>query len=164
MATGAYDLDFSDEIDKDLKCAVCFYVCKEPHQLTCCGKLLCQSCLKEWKQHSTKCPHCRLDMQHFPDVKSKRSIMHLRVKCSQYSDDPGCKEWIWWVTSSRRNVAIWRCHVPMAVKFFSYRGKMWKHVWQIVRNEITNAPCAKRKANTWQLHPIITRASVPRYN
>ena len=71
MATGGYDLDFSDKIDEDLKCAVCFYVCKEPQQLTCCGKLLCQSCLKGWKQHSTKVSSLQMGYAAFPRRKEQ---------------------------------------------------------------------------------------------
>ena len=50
---GGYDCNFADEPPSDLICQVCTCVARDPQQVSCCGKLYCNGCLKKHKAHSS---------------------------------------------------------------------------------------------------------------
>ena len=89
-----YDYQFVDPgPTDDQKCPICHLVVRDAHQMTCCGKLLCECCLTRCRNGSGKCPMCRGNIKnaYFQDKKSDREIKSLRVYCSY--KDAGCK-WI----------------------------------------------------------------------
>ena len=78
-----YDHQFVDPIPDDLLCLICLSVARDPQQVTCCGKVYCNSCLEDHKSHSQTrirrplCPQCRKKFNIFAD---KRSKYHLEAK------------------------------------------------------------------------------------
>ena len=42
---GGYALDFADP-PEELVCMICHHVAKEAHQVECCGKVFCETCIK----------------------------------------------------------------------------------------------------------------------
>ena len=94
--SGGYDYQFVDPgPTDDQKCSICHLVVRDAHQVTCCGKLLCECCLTKCRNGLGKCPMCRgrgdIDNTSFQDTKSDHEIKSLRVYCSY--KDAGC-EWI----------------------------------------------------------------------
>ena len=93
FSSSSYDYKFCDPLPDECPCPVCTLVQKDPHQLTCCGKIFCKSCLDELIKRDQSCPNCRSDFikgkTYFPDTNTEKKIMHLRVHCK----NKGC-EWI----------------------------------------------------------------------
>jgi tripartite motif-containing protein 37 len=42
-----------------LSCLICFSQVKNAVLMKCCGKVVCQGCIKKWIGRNTSCPHCR---------------------------------------------------------------------------------------------------------
>ncbi len=73
------------------ECPVCLQIIREPHQVTCCGKKYCQSCIQCVQDSKSCCPTCKAQVFHcFPDKGIKQSFYGLKVRCSHQKD--GC-EW-----------------------------------------------------------------------
>ena len=87
-----YQYDFVDPLPEECPCLVCLEVQVDPHQVTCCGKIFCKSCLDKliWKRQN--CPNCRSHLErYFPDLNTERRIKQLRVRCENRTR--GCK-WV----------------------------------------------------------------------
>ena len=87
---GGYDLSFTDPPD-DLLCMICHHVAKEAHQVECCGKVFCETCIKKAKERIGSCPNCRAESSKFKifcDRMSGRRIKHLKLSCE--NEDRGC--------------------------------------------------------------------------
>ena len=70
-------------------CLICTNVCRESHQVTCCGRVFCKSCIEQVKTRSGSCPNCRhISVDTFSDQRSDRQIKHLRISCCNEED--GC--------------------------------------------------------------------------
>ncbi len=82
---GGYDYTFCDPLPDECPCPVCTLVQKDPHRLTCCGKIFCKSCLDELIKRDQSCPNCRSDFikgrTYFPDTNTERKIKHLSIDC-----------------------------------------------------------------------------------
>ena len=96
MATkqGDYQYDFVDPLPEECPCLVCLEVQVDPHQVTCCGKIFCKSCLDQLINIGQKCPNCRKNIscdKFFPDLNTERKIKHLQVRCENHTR--GCK-WV----------------------------------------------------------------------
>ena len=91
-SVGGYDLLFLEDPPSDLVCPICRLVAKDPFQVSCCGKIYCNSCFRELEERSRwqfRCANCREDdPDTFPDRKTKGQINSLRVACSKRED--GC--------------------------------------------------------------------------
>ena len=74
-----YDHQFVDPPPDDLHCLICLSVARDPHQINCCGKVLCRVCLDEHKRYSNDCPQCRMEINSFADKRSelKPSYMYI---------------------------------------------------------------------------------------
>ena len=72
-----YDHQFIDQPPDDLLCLICLMVARDPQQITCCGKVLCETCLQDLKNYSNVCPQCRKPIVSFPDTKSKFVELNL---------------------------------------------------------------------------------------
>ncbi len=83
MATkqGDYQYDFVDPLPEECPCPVCLEVQVDPHQVTCCGKIFCKSCLDKLIEDKNDCPTCRqnLEGRYFPDVNTEKKIKHLHI-------------------------------------------------------------------------------------
>ena len=66
-----YDHQFVDPPTGDLLCLICLSVARNPHQINCCGKILCRACLDEHRRYSNDFPQCRKDINSFADKRSK---------------------------------------------------------------------------------------------
>ena len=90
-SAGGYDLSFADPPD-DLVCMICHHVAKEAHQVECCGKVFCETCIKKAKETIGSCPNCRAvgssKFKIFCDRMSGRRIKHLKLSCE--NEDRGC--------------------------------------------------------------------------
>ena len=63
--------NFIQELDEDLKCAICSNVAEDPIQHVTCGKLFCKDCLGK-HGNDKPCPHCKTEGAIFyPDTRSK---------------------------------------------------------------------------------------------
>ena len=87
---GGYEYSFVDPPD-DLVCMVCHHVVKEAHQVECCGKVFCKTCITEVNGRMSSCPNCRMTSPKiFSDLRSSRHVKRLKVTCE--NEDMGC-EW-----------------------------------------------------------------------
>ena len=72
---------FTAEPPPNLLCSICFGVCSNPHQVTCCGKVFCFECIEKVKASNTACPCCRQVIQTFPDKRTEQDVGNLWVSC-----------------------------------------------------------------------------------
>ena len=79
-----WDCKFVQEPPSDLICLLCSFVAHDPQQVTCCGQIFCNSCLRQHKVSSQKCPNCSKHLNSFPDGRSDKQIRELPVHCSGY--------------------------------------------------------------------------------
>ena len=83
---------------------------KDPQQLTCCGKLICYSCLSAWEKTSPRCPNCRQTMKYFTGVKCK--LIYIRnapFSLCLYFSSCAC-------------VCLLPIFSPSSIKFFTYNN------------------------------------------
>ena len=69
---GGYDHNFIESPPDEFVCLICHLVARNPQQLLCCGKLCCNSCLKESRKHTEDCPQCRKRASSFQDIRGKQ--------------------------------------------------------------------------------------------
>ena len=86
--TGGYEYSFVDPPD-ELLCMVCHHVAKEAHQVECCGKIFCKTCITEVNGRMGICPNCRkASPKIFSDLRSVRDVKRLMVACE--NEEKGC--------------------------------------------------------------------------
>ena len=86
--SGGFEHKFVDPPD-DLVCLVCHHVAKDAHQVECCGKVFCKSCITEVNRRLGTCPNCRVESPKiFSDIRGAREIKRLKVACE--NEDKGC--------------------------------------------------------------------------
>ena len=86
-----YDYQFLEPgPSDDLKCPICHLVVRNPYQVNCCGKILCEGCLMKCRKTSETCPMCRTHIgnKYFKDTRSDREIKSLKVYCD--NKEAGC--------------------------------------------------------------------------
>ena len=91
MENGGYNYQFVDEekLPDECTCPICTLVQREAHQVICCGKIYCKSCLDELKSKSDyfKCPNCRSSLhgenKYFPDKNTITKIRHFAIYCNK---------------------------------------------------------------------------------
>ncbi len=92
---GDYQYDFVDPLPEECPCPVCLEVQVDPHQVTCCGKIFCKSCLDKLVGRKQNCPICREDFvqgkRYFRDLNTERKINQLHISCE--NNKKGCK-WV----------------------------------------------------------------------
>ena len=68
---GGYDYTFVETPPDRLMCQICQAVARAPHQVTCCGRVYCETCLDKYRRRSSNCPNCRKRGQDFPDTRGE---------------------------------------------------------------------------------------------
>ena len=99
-AREGYDYQLAEKPPTSLQteCPICQLLLRDPHQLKCCGKLICSPCLERAlaKGHES-CSLCRNSEVHsFRDKNHKRMVEELRVYCPHRpteGEHSGC-EWV----------------------------------------------------------------------
>ena len=93
---GGYDYHFvKEKLPDECTCPICRLVQREAHQVICCGKIYCKSCLDELKSKSDNfnCPSCRNSLKgehkYFPDKNMIRMTDKLTIYCN--NKDKGCQ-------------------------------------------------------------------------
>ena len=85
---GGYKYSFIEPPD-ELVCLVCLHVAKDVHQVECCGKVFCKTCITTAKRRVNSCPNCRkASPKIFSDLRGARAIKRLRVSCE--NEEKGC--------------------------------------------------------------------------
>ena len=97
MATAAasgYDCKFAgprappDELETT--CPICMLILREPHQVQCCGKIYCQSCITTALSGGKPCPTCKAERpRHWLDKNTKQKLSGLHVFCPHRAEDAG---------------------------------------------------------------------------
>ena len=107
---GGYCYEFFDPVPEEFTCPICTLVQREAHQVTCCGKIYCKSCLMQLKMTGDQfsCPTCRESLEgeqkFFPDKSTVIKINHLRIYCPNKKE--GC-QWVGHLKDLENN------HLPM---------------------------------------------------
>ncbi len=75
-----------DEIDVELKCAICHQPFREPVSSTRCHHTFCKACINTCLSRERLCPICRThsDHEHYQPVQSRallNQLNRLRVRC-----------------------------------------------------------------------------------
>ena len=81
---GGYDCELADIPPENIEteCPVCHGIFREPQQLTCCGKVYCETCIKKALEENNSCPSCRAPRPDlWPDKRLKQSLSGCRVYC-----------------------------------------------------------------------------------
>ena len=76
---------FTSPLPSHLECEICLDVLTDPVQTSCCGQSYCKDCISKLRKQV--CPHCRENLEAFPDKKSVRFINDLQIKCPYHIDD-----------------------------------------------------------------------------
>ena len=86
MTSENYDFEFvRGEPPEEYTCPICTLIAHVPHQVTCCGRIICKGCLDRLKSanKNASCPMCRqpLTGTHFRDTRVGRAIDNLEIYC-----------------------------------------------------------------------------------
>ena len=99
-AREGYDYQLAEKPPTSLQtdCPICQLLLRDPHQLKCCGKLICSPCLERaLARGHESCPLCRNSEVHsFPDNNHRRMVEGLRAYCRhrpREGEHSGC-EWV----------------------------------------------------------------------
>ena len=76
---------FTSPLPSHLECEICLDVLTDPVQTSCCGQSYCKDCINGLRKQV--CPHCRENLEVFPDKKSVRFINELKIKCPYHIED-----------------------------------------------------------------------------
>ena len=72
-----------------LACLVCQHIAKVIHQVECCGKVFCKTCITTTKRRLNFCPNChKASPKTFSDLHGAHKIECLRVSCE--NKEKGC--------------------------------------------------------------------------
>ena len=88
---GGYDCQFvHDPPPVSLCCGVCALPYREPHLLNCCGKKICQLCIRPYLDGKPCCPFCdQVIKSLLLDKELRSNVLDLAVYCTHRED--GCK-------------------------------------------------------------------------
>ena len=86
-----FDCEFVEPPQEiDAYCPICLLVLREPHQVTCCGKSYCRSCIEQVELLKNPCPTCNEQkFSFFADKRLKQVLYTFRVRCSH--EKQGCQ-------------------------------------------------------------------------
>ncbi|XP_011408179.1 PREDICTED: TNF receptor-associated factor 5-like, partial [Amphimedon queenslandica] len=93
------DLLFVEELKVpaqiEIECPVCLHILTDPHQVSCCGRTLCKSCIERARASNGSCPMCKEGMEERFRYSVDKDCLHfvnfsLQVYCT--NKPKGC-EW-----------------------------------------------------------------------
>ena len=91
-SNGGYSCQFvSSPKELQFECAICLFIVKTPHLVSCCGHRFCAECIKQIEKKRKKCPLCGQKFTTFADKLLQKTLKHRLVFCS--NADMGC-HWI----------------------------------------------------------------------
>ena len=148
---GGYEYNFVETPD-ELLCLVCHHIAKEAHQLECCGKMFCKTCIND--DRISSCPDCREPSPRiFRDLRSSRDIKRLRVSCK--NEERGCN----WSDSLEE----YEAH-KVECGFEEVRCSNWFWCQQTVQRqhlkEHTDTECSGRKEECQVCHGEVIHAEM----
>ena len=78
LLTIGFDCEFVEcPQETDAYCPICLLVLREPHQVTCCGKSYCRSCIERIELLKNQCPTCNEQKFSFLQTSaSSKCFMH----------------------------------------------------------------------------------------
>uniref|UniRef100_A0A1X7SVV7 RING-type domain-containing protein n=1 Tax=Amphimedon queenslandica TaxID=400682 RepID=A0A1X7SVV7_AMPQE len=86
------ELSFVKEVPDqiEIECPVCLNILTDPHQVNCCGRNFCKSCIERIKESDGSCPMCKEERyQFFADKNISRIINGLQAYCTNKVE--GCQ-------------------------------------------------------------------------
>ena len=91
LLTVGFDCEFVEcPQETDAYCPICLLVLREPHQVTCCGKSFCRSCIERVELLKNQCPTCNEQkFSFFADKRLKQVLYAFCVRCSHKKE--GCQ-------------------------------------------------------------------------
>ena len=90
--TTGHDCQFADECPKRSECPICLLVLRQPHQVTCCGKIFCKACICKLMNKEQPCPTCKAEsFACYPDKGLQQELYSIRVYCPKKAK--GCN-WV----------------------------------------------------------------------
>ncbi|XP_011408071.1 PREDICTED: TNF receptor-associated factor 3-like, partial [Amphimedon queenslandica] len=86
------ELLFVEEVPEqmEIECPVCFNILTDPHQVSCCGNNVCESCIEGIKESNGSCPRC-MEQEYDSSINKNvsRIINGLQVYCTNMGE--GCQ-------------------------------------------------------------------------
>ena len=151
---GGYEYNFVEPPD-ELLCMVCHHIAREAHQMECCGKVFCKTCIND--DRILSCPNCReASPRIFRDLRSSRDIKRLRVICE--NEGNGC-EW-------SGALEEYETH-KRGCGFEEVRCSNWPLCKQMVQrqhlNDHKDTVCPGRKERCHVCYNAIARAEMPKH-
>ena len=96
-STGGFSCGFieNQNIPKWLhaECPVCLQILREPHQVICCGKNYCKTCIDGVKLKRNQCPCCKMEDFKIFHNKSLQQTLYTEFKVYCSNQKSGCK-WV----------------------------------------------------------------------
>ena len=143
----------------EFACPKCSLLLKDPYQVTCCGLIMCKTCLHQLRvsEHDFLCPSCNssLNKNYFKDTNTEKKILELKVYC-QYREN-GCK----WIGKVREVEAhTWACdhqlvQCPNGCNEIVYPHTLQEHVQETCPQRYVQCP----HCSLTDKHRIITGSS-----
>ena len=91
LAVTGFECEFVEEPPEVLQssCPICLMILREPHQVTCCGKSFCRTCIQQIKTKNKPCPTCnQKNFSNFSNLGLRQPLYGYKVYCS--NKDEGC--------------------------------------------------------------------------
>ncbi|XP_065885284.1 TNF receptor-associated factor 4-like [Dysidea avara] len=144
---GGYDYQFIDTPPDRVICNICHLPSRDPYLTTCCGHVLCNSCLDNSKRVSVVCPVCRAEeFMAYINKQLDRELKSLHVMCS--NKESGC-EWQGVLNDIKYHLENIDGCLYENVKCFNQCGEILQRRYLINHVE---AECPRRKVNCKYCH------------
>ena len=87
-----HECQFVDQPPNRWECPICLLALRQPHQVTCCGKVFCKACICELRDKEKPCPACKCgSFACYLDKGLQQELYGIRVYCPKKTE--GC-DWV----------------------------------------------------------------------
>jgi TNF receptor-associated factor 4 len=88
---GGYVCEFLSLPDENVqtRCGICLLIIRKPYEVTCCGKLFCESCIIREMREKRGCPNCKKEDYGASLSKSNERYLNQQKVCCAHCAD-GC--------------------------------------------------------------------------